>query len=498
MSASYMEVDFLIVTALPEETEAVRELLEEKRPSPPYVIGVISRNDTNAKYVVASTEIGEMGTNAAYKAVSDAIYRLNPKRVILTGIAAGFPETGVKLGDVLVPYFIFPYELAKIREAPGVGRIRNFLRRLLPKSRKVKYEPRADPMPVSESLWLAAKSLAKDEQSDWADAIREQRPDETEGSPAVHCSRRSVLGSGEKVVATKFAFCRQLLLNRFPERAIGLEMEAFGAQTACRERDIPFLVIKASQDPATRRKDKPAEKDVWRVYAAQAAATFTIVIINRGFEPRRSELLLEHMKQVLRYVQIFERDAPRPTFAYKVSRAESYALLKAGIYDLQSREPTVLIPNDAIPAVVLHGGGGTGKSRIVKSLIGPLIDEDEELCPVLVDLRKYRSEGRHGQNSRDPDTPVQDILLNCTVPRRTPDEMKRLAIEARLVVLIDGLNEVSRETRTALVEYFRRMDGELTCYLLVTDRFGPIEPLETFSHAIVERLDYKRGGDSIR
>ncbi len=492
MLASYEEVDFLIVTTLSAETDAVRELLEEEKPLTHYIVGKISREGSNDRYVVALTEIGEMGTNAAQAAVGEALNRLNPKRVILTGIAAGFPEAGVNLGDILIPNAIVPYELTKIKE-PSAGRWKTCWRwlfnllRFQSQQKKVEYEHRAFPAPVSYQLWHAAKTLGSNGTCPWAQEIKEPRPDGTNKKPVAHTNSLSVLGSGDKIVASKFAEVRKWLLEEFPHKAIGLEMESYGVQKACQVREIPFLVVKASQDPATQEKDVLGKKDLWRVYAAEAAAAFTIALIRRFELQEESDLLSQHRQEVIRIAQNFERDIPKPSFTYKVSRSRSYAFLKEGVYDLRSQELSVLIPDAATPAIALHGGGGTGKTRIIKSLISRLIDA--ELCPVLVDLRRYSIECEGWQERGGLGSLIRDILLAGSIPRRTARELERLTKKARLVVLIDGLNEVPREARTILVDYFQGLRREGTCYLLVTDRFGPWEFSGTFSHAAVDKLD---------
>lgn len=491
MSARHNDVDFLIVTALSEETKSGRCLLENKVSFAHDTLGKISRQGTSASYDIALVEVGEMGTNEAQAVVREALARRNPKRVILTGIAAGFPESGVKLGDVLVPYAIVPYELAKLREK-AVGTRKGFWRRLFAPLRpgvgdkRVEYEHRGLATRVSHSLWHAADTLGKDNSSEWWRLITQERPDRMKTNPAVHSKSLTVLGSGEKVVATELADAREWLLKEYPRQAIGLEMESYGVLKACSVTDSPFLVVKASQDPATGQKDIASEKDLWRKYASQSAAAFTVSLIRR-FELEYDALILEHMKEVKEVVRVFERDAPIPSFTYKISRAQTYSQLKTGAYEFSSQDPSVLIPNEALPAIVLHGGGGTGKTRIVHSLLAQVVASGDH--PVLLDLRKYSVEGEQGKKSQDKDTLIEEIISAASIPRRTPREIERLAKEGHLIIMIDGLNEVTREVRSVLVDYVRTLRKNGTCYLLVTDRFGTGDSLETFHHAVVDRLD---------
>jgi len=335
-------------------------------------------------------------------------------------------------------------------------------------------------------LWHSADTLGKDNSSAWWRQITEVRPDGKTANPAVHSKSLSILGSGEKVVAAELAECRKWLLKEYPHQAVGLEMESYGVLKACSVTDTPFLVVKASQDPATGQKDVVSKKDLWRPYASQSAAAFTVSLIGR-FELEYDALILEHMREVKEVVRVFERDTPLPPFTYKVSRAQTYSQLKMGAYEFLSQNPSVLIPNGALPAIVLHGGGGTGKTRIVHSLLAQVVASGDH--PVLLDLRKYSVEGEQGKKSQDKDTLIEDILSAASVPRRTPREIERLAKEGHLVIMIDGLNEVTREVRSALVDHVRALRKNGACYLLVTDRFGAGDSLETFHHAVVDRLD---------
>jgi len=97
----------------------------------------------------------------------------------------------------------------------------------------------------------------------------------------IHVDFGSKLGSGDKLVASEFAEVRAWLIETYGAQAIGLEMEAYGAIIGCRSADTPFLLVKASQDPATVAKDDADSKDLWRGYAAAAAASFVLTLIER-------------------------------------------------------------------------------------------------------------------------------------------------------------------------------------------------------------------------
>ena len=251
MARKLPELDFLIVTALDVETAAVRRFLEEEESRAHGFVGKITREDGRSSYDVGIVESGQMGNNASQLAA--ALFGLNSPRVILTGIAAGFPESGVQPGDVMAPYFVIDYELAKVKER-RLGFAKRLclkvMSRLFPGADQalVSYEHRAPPMRVSYTLWHTANTLAKD--PSWADVIREPRPDGSSRAPCVHSKSTSYLGSGNKLVASVFSRTRQWLLKEFG--AVGLEMESIGVLTFCLG-NAPGHTLKAGSSGTSSR-----------------------------------------------------------------------------------------------------------------------------------------------------------------------------------------------------------------------------------------------------
>jgi nucleoside phosphorylase len=276
-------VDFLIVTALKDEYDAMIALLPESEVQGCETIACIPRINATGSFRVAIIISGQ--TNAlAEAAVKDAILHCTPRAVILTGIAAGFPESGVTLGDVLIPFRIVPYEHAKISEQPAVSVFFSSAplgHRPTATPPMVKYQHRGEPLDVSHPLWIAAEALSRDPKRPWLKRILTPRPSSEKTFPTIHADRGYKLGSGDKLVASELAEARKWLIDTYGRHAIGLEMEAYGAIIGCRSADIPFLLVKASQDPATVVKDDASSKDLWRPYAAAAAAAFVLALIER-------------------------------------------------------------------------------------------------------------------------------------------------------------------------------------------------------------------------
>lgn len=482
--------DFLVVTALDMEADAVKRHLEAMtlHPSGRYSVGHVARRGGTDRYVVGLAEIGGMGSAKAQAATREAIYACRPKRVILTGIAAGFPESGVRYGDVLVPDGIVSYELAKVREAAWFAWMRSvpILRLLLPRVGE-KHEHRALPVQVSYLLRMAASHLAGDDNEPWWRRMTISRPDGTSATPRVHHGGDSVLGSGDKVVAASEYDGRRWLLTSFKKRAVGLEMESLGAWMACQASEKQFLVVKACQDYATGAKDATAVKDLWRDYACDAAAAFTAELISR-FELPTGDLLDDHLASAEAAVREFNAAAPQPEFPYTLSLAGSQSALKREMFD-EERAPLVrLMPNDAQRYIALHGGGGAGKTRLAWWVVRQALQAG--LCPVLLDLRNYGiASGSPADDGEGGDPAELDRVVSAnTIPRRTSRELRALAQETRLFVVVDGFNEIPRELRTRLLDHLLGLGTVGECYVLVTTRPGLPDNLRQFHHVRVDKL----------
>lgn len=155
--------DFLIVTALEEERDAILNKLPNYKQLPPseesvrfyYSADISTRfsNGTVDIYTVAVVMLLNMGRVEAAIATGDAIRQWNPRYVIMVGIAGGISESNVRLGDILVSDQVVDYELQKITSTGP----------------KVRYSVhRANPR-----LHGATQSLKIDR---WQALIQEQRP----------------------------------------------------------------------------------------------------------------------------------------------------------------------------------------------------------------------------------------------------------------------------------------------------------------------------------
>ncbi len=280
-------VDFLIVTALKTEYDAVLKLLDADPSDGQDTIATIPRQYApRAFYRINVIRTGQNNTKAR-AAVQEALRRVRARAVILTGIAAGFPESGVRYGDLLIPHWVIPYEHGRDSGLRSVSTKRGNL--------QTTFEFRDDPVPVSETLWKAAQKLSFDDSHPWQARMSEKRPDQLPDEPpqsddsAIHIEHRYKIASGDKLLAGSRVPIRGTLLKRYRKTILGAEMEGFGCITASRDEERPFLLVKAVQDYGLDDKNNQKRKRRWRKYAATLAAAFVVTLIER-FVFREDEL----------------------------------------------------------------------------------------------------------------------------------------------------------------------------------------------------------------
>ena len=237
------EIDFLILTPLQEERDAVLRCLGSFRKLPPseHDIRVYYASDLPATFsdgstttyrVVVAPLLG-MGRVEAANATGDAIRRWRPRYILLIGIAGGLVKAGVGLGDVLVSDQVVDYELQKLTEET-----------------KIRWQVhRVDPR-----LLGAAQNVLGDE---WQQLLAQKRPGR--GKPRQHFGP---ICTGDKVIANG-------LIDEYREvwsKLIGVEMEAGGtASAAFQAANSPgFFMIRGVSDLADGKKDS-SDVAKWRL-----------------------------------------------------------------------------------------------------------------------------------------------------------------------------------------------------------------------------------------
>lgn len=252
-------IDFLIITALTEEREAMLALLPGWKRLPPstedvfiYYEAVLPLADMSVQeaYRLVITSPAGMGRVNAASLSGAAIRRWQPRHVLLVGIAGGFAVRGVSLGDVLISQEVLDYELQKIMaDGPSI---------------------RAQVHQAGTQLLVAAEHLSPK----WWQDLRIAPP--APSKPAVHIG---VVATGDKVVADERYQVVQRLLTDWP-KLLGVEMEAGGVASAAFQQPQPpgFFMVRGVSDLADAEKDYPSTSE-WRAYACHVAAAYTCALL---------------------------------------------------------------------------------------------------------------------------------------------------------------------------------------------------------------------------
>ncbi len=259
-------VDFVIVTPLEEERDAVLTKLPNHRKLPPteddirvYYSSELPAtfpDESVTTYNVVVMTCGKGRVNGI-AAASDAIRRWHPYYIILVGIAGGIAARGVKLGDVLISDQIVDYELQKLTPTES--------------------QKRWEVYRASSRLIESARNLG----DGWQGLVAVKRPDDQ--APSRHIGPTA---SGDKVIA--FGDILRQLCVAWP-KLIGVEMEAGGVAVAASQApDSPrFFMIRAVSDFADEEKGTP-EVEAWRSYACDVAASYAIALLQSGPIPSAS------------------------------------------------------------------------------------------------------------------------------------------------------------------------------------------------------------------
>ena len=117
------QADFVIITALEKEAQAVVSRLEnhtvkrfQAHDIRTYHCGTVPITGTDRAYKVAVVLLPSMGELPAATATTDALATWNPNYVLMVGIAGGIAQDDLDLGDVVVADQVVGYEYGKVED----------------------------------------------------------------------------------------------------------------------------------------------------------------------------------------------------------------------------------------------------------------------------------------------------------------------------------------------------------------------------------------------
>ena len=369
--------DFVIVTPLEEERDAVLNKLIAYQQLPPSVDDVriyySTEFDTTLSdgspvtYRLALMSLLGMGRVEATAATSDAIRRWHPRYVIIVGIAGGFEVNGVKLGDVLIADQIADYELQKI--AGVVPEVRWNVHRSSPR------------------LLGAARAMSPNA---WFAEIGTSRP--ADGQPKRHIGP---IASGDKVVA--FSDLITNYRNDWP-KLIGVEMEAGGVATATfQAADSPeFFMIRGVSDLADPNKNTENVIN-WRSYACDEAASYLVALLRSGpITPDSKNKSNQGLSNSIAIVQQSEinRELSNSANIIASSSAAKRSTTRPVFQpnapigrDGERDECITLLRNNRV--LLLYGAPGQGKTELAR-YIGTTLENDFQDGIFEVDLQNEK------------------------------------------------------------------------------------------------------------
>jgi nucleoside phosphorylase len=259
MASTTKPVDFVIITALEEEREAVlallpgvRKLARDGADTHTYYEATLkTQRPDKAIYRVIVTTLAVMGPKRASAKGLAVVQRWSPRYILLVGIAGGLMNE-VSLGDVIVAHQIADYTLGKVLDNG---------------QREVRWET----YQVDANLLDAAANFPRG----WEPLVTQAPPEPT--SPRRHLG---VVASGGDVIA-----CKDLLdqyRTSWP-KLLGVEMEGSATAAALHEtiQRTPFLMVRGVSDLADALGNA-AMKAKWRTFACSTAAAYAVGLLRDG------------------------------------------------------------------------------------------------------------------------------------------------------------------------------------------------------------------------
>jgi nucleoside phosphorylase len=266
------QVEYVIVTALTEELDAVLEVFGRdiftEVSAGFYYAEIRSVADASLQRVVALSCLGYGPTQTA-SVTSSFLRHYLPLFILVVGTGGGLsPRENIELGDVAISNHVIPYDLGKQLGA-----------RKHPRPQTIQ--------PPSYFLRMLCGSVRH---SNWCEVITEKRPDGTKKDP------KDVYGgflSGSTIWSDYRSLEFQELIES-NQKAILVEMESAGVGETLYVEQIPqrieFLAVRGISDfPNT--PDAEHQRPIWSPYARQAAAAFAFAIIKNSVRTRRVLIL---------------------------------------------------------------------------------------------------------------------------------------------------------------------------------------------------------------
>jgi nucleoside phosphorylase len=265
------QVDIALITVLPEEYRAVLGHLERhhgaagttRHPNRySWEFGEIS-SFSQRTYRVVLGMAGNQGTSGDLLIVRETIEAFHPTYVLLVGIAGGLER--LRRGDVVVSSCVYGYEYGEVDTG---------------------FRPRPHWVYHTDSAITTAAATMEVRHPRWYEALNRAPL----SPPRIHVGP---VASGNKVVDDLSEPTFQPVLQFWPG-LVAVEMDGLGAAEAIHEANerghaVNFAMLRGISDTrrlaarSARRSRQTAQRDRWKLAAAEAAAELAIQLIRRAW-----------------------------------------------------------------------------------------------------------------------------------------------------------------------------------------------------------------------
>lgn len=247
-----------VITVVDEELHALQPVLQctSNVPGTAYWVQQVR---ADREYQVVLKQLADRGNLASAEATREIIEDFRPHFLLLVGIGGGMAgRDGTAVGDVVVVDYVDYYEFRKLADGQSMPR----------------------KIPFDHPSKLLRADIAKPilDEGLWRAAISHTRP--------VQGMCKGIIGNlitGEKLLADHTNQTQRDLLDEY-DKAIAVDMEACGVARAVFAArgsvhyNVQYAVVRGVSD-LVDAVDNDAMRQLWRPYAANAAATLAARMI---------------------------------------------------------------------------------------------------------------------------------------------------------------------------------------------------------------------------
>lgn len=453
------KVDIGILTVIPPELEAVRDVLGNLHRSDGggldgtiYLHGKVRSELRKCDYTVVLAGIGEAGNASASTLAKEMIERYRPSVLLLVGIAAGMRHK-VRIGDVVMVERVVAYEhealtvggdgTRQIEPRPRIMEIHEGMRQTV-----LHYEPdvkRLTDMFVRLMGTFPTPPPGKEEE--WKEHV----------AASLTCKRLVTIASGEKLLRDPQKLHE---VRRLHGRVEAGEMEAEGFAKACGTK-VPWLVIRGISDFGDELKD-----DRFHELASRSAAAVLADFLTHGLDlgERKTNAVPSSRQGRSPFIWSLPIDRDMDFFGRKREQGEI-------LHAIENKSPVQLL-----------GGAKMGKSSLLRWVERHVpagrpmawIAPGAGLSPRTLVAEMARRVSRPEFAER--------LSSESVTLEQVSEQLRQLVSEVRLVLLIDDADTLATAGEGFTERFFQGIRGHIEDRKLVWVSASRRDLYEVFRH----------------